>query len=122
MNEDRIIYKQPVKYSPYGYGKTTIIFLDWIPGKRDYPPYIKERDKRIRIGIRQAERCPGCGEIFDSENTCVYSFDDQKAMWRAVFDATVLKGEKQKMIKRLEDLIKEMKKGLGEDNLQGRLL
>lgn len=121
MNENKVFYRREINYSPYGYGKVTTIFLDWIPGRRDYKPeYIKVGDKRIRIGIRQANRCPH-GQVFDSENICVYSFDDQLAMWKAVYGIIVLKSEKRKMVGILKGLIKEMEQDLGENSPQERL-
>ena len=103
FEDGKIFYSRKSKYV---LGEPTEIFLIARRGVRPYPKEIKERDFIIEIGIKQRHRIDG--KVVEVTNTCPFSFQDQWAMWKAIFDNKVLLREKKRQINMLIDLIKEL--------------
>ena len=105
FEDGKIFY---TRNSKYVFGTPSVIFLRSVKGKRKYREEIKKRDWLIEIGIKQNQQCPHCGKISEYANTCPFSFDDQIAMWSAVFLVKVLAREKKRQIRGLWKLLRAL--------------
>jgi len=103
FKDGEIFYSRKSKYV---LGKPVEIFLIARKGKRPYPKEIREKDYIIEIGVKQRHIVDG--KTIEVTNTCPFSFQDQWAMWKAIFDNKVLYREKKRQINMLTQLIKEL--------------
>jgi hypothetical protein len=105
-NNEEIIYKRTSNFVRNGI--PTELFITAVQGRRNYRPDIQKRDKLLLLNIKHGQKCPYCGKTSVFTNKVAFSFDDQVAMWRAVFDVKVLASEKERQIKKLKKMIKEL--------------
>lgn len=104
-----VIYEREIPYYENGF-KNVLFLKAGKPLRRYNNPKINEKDRLIFVGIRQRHKCPYCGELHDVENKVPYSFQDQQAMWEAIFNVKVLIKEKERQIKGLESMINRILK------------
>ena len=89
-------------------GVKTEVFITAVEGRRNYRSDIKEHDKLLLLNIKHGQKCPHCGKTSVFTNNVAFSFDDQTAMWKAVFDVKVLASEKERQVKGLKKMIKKL--------------
>ena len=90
----KVLYKRTNK-------RGMTIFIKETKGSRKYPQWISKDDKLILIGIRN--------ERTKQELSFPYSWLDQIEQWKKVFEIQILPSQRQKIIKKLENLLREFK-------------
>lgn len=112
-NNDETIYKRTSNFVRGGV--RTELSITATQGRRSYRADIQNRDKLLLLNIKNGHNCPYCGKTSVFTNSIAFSFDDQIAMWRAVFDVKVLAAEKERQIKGLKNMIKELSQTKADD-------